>query len=188
MTERSVHDLARWYSERSQDTDELSFEVHLMLLRTYSLLTTGSQFEVRGGLSRARYNVLRILHQAPEERLTMSDIVEGLNVSPTNITKLVDGLTSEGLVRRVGHSEDKRKTWAELTDEGRRVVEMAIPGVSAHTGWLWAGLNDEEKRVLIHLLAKMRLHAATAGATGVVSKLSRQALETRHAEPQVITA
>jgi DNA-binding MarR family transcriptional regulator len=175
MTERSVRDLAQWYNERSPETDELSFEVHLSLMRTAALLAVGSQFEIRGGLSRARYNVLRILHQSPDERLTMSDIVEGLNVSPTNITKLVDGLVGDGLVRRVGHSQDKRKTWAELTDAGRQVVERAIPGVSAHTGWLWAGLNDEEKRVLIHLLAKMRLHAATDEATNLVTKFSRLA-------------
>lgn len=172
MTEKSVHDLARWYSERADYPDCLTFEVHLSLMRSANTLSVGSQFEIRGGLSRARYNVLRILFQNPEHRLLMSEIVEGLRVSPTNITKLVDGLVTDGLVRRVGHSEDKRKTWAELTDRGREVVERAIPGVAEHTGRLWGGLNDPEKRLLIHLLAKLRMHNAMDDASNSVSKFT----------------
>jgi DNA-binding MarR family transcriptional regulator len=172
MTEKSIHELAHWYSEQTRDTDQLSFEVHLMLMRASSTLATGSQFEIRGGLSRARYNVLRILYQNPEQRLLMSEIVEGLRVSPTNITKLVDGLVVDGLVRRVGHSEDKRKTWAELTDKGRHVVELAIPGVAAHTGRLWSGLTNEEKRLLIHLLAKLRMHNFTVDASRSITKFT----------------
>ena len=172
MTEKSVHELALWYSEKASDPDTLTFEVHLSLMRAYATLSIGSQFEIRGGLSRARYNVLRILFQNPEHRLLMSEIVEGLRVSPTNITKLVDGLVTDGLVRRVGHSEDKRKTWAELTDKGRQVVELAIPGVAAHTGRLWAGLNDAEKHLLIHLLSKLRMHNAMDDASASVSKFT----------------
>ncbi len=172
MTEKSIHDLAHWYSERAPDPDCLTFEVHLMLMRAYATLAIGSQFEIRGGLSRARYNVLRILYQNPEHRLLMSEIVEGLRVSPTNITKLVDGLVTDGLVRRVGHSEDKRKTWAELTNKGQQVVELAIPGVAAHTGRLWGGLNHQEKHLLIHLLAKLRMHNATDDASASISKFT----------------
>ena len=172
MTERSIHDLANWYSEKAANPDCLTFEVHLSLMRAQAILAIGSQFEIRGGLSRARYNVLRILYQNPEHRLLMSEIVEGLRVSPTNITKLVDGLVTDGLVRRVGHSEDKRKTWAELTDKGRQVVQLAIPGVAAHTARLWGGLNDAEKRLLIHLLAKLRMHNAMEEASANISKFT----------------
>jgi DNA-binding MarR family transcriptional regulator len=175
MTERAVCDLATWYNEHCPKTDRLSFEVHLMLIRTYGAMTAGSQFEARGGLSRARYNVLRVLHQAEDKRLLMSEIVDLMNVSPTNITKLVDGLVGDGLVRRVSHAEDKRKTWAELTEEGLQVVEMAMPGVATHTHRLWSAFSDEEKRLLIHLLAKFRLHAAIGMAEGRVLEGLRSA-------------
>jgi hypothetical protein len=43
------------------------------------------------------------------------------------------GLTfaRDGLVRRVGHDTDRRKVLAELTDEGRKVVEAATKAVTA---------------------------------------------------------
>jgi DNA-binding MarR family transcriptional regulator len=158
MTESSVHDLASWYHEECPRTDVLSFEAHLMVLRTYGTLATGSPIELDAGLSRARYNILRMLYQAPDRRLLMGDFVQGMHVSPTNITKLIDTLVSDGLVERVAHEVDKRKTWARLTPAGQHLLERALPDVGEHVESLWSGLDPEEKTVLIHLLAKMRMH------------------------------
>ena len=158
MTEASVHELANWYHEECPQTDELSFEAHLMVLRTYGTLATDSPIELDAGLSRARYNILRMLYQAPDQRLLMGDFVQGMHVSPTNITKLIDTLVSDRLVERVAHEVDKRKTWAHLTLEGQHLLERALPDVGEHVERLWGGLDAEEKTVLIHLLAKMRMH------------------------------
>ena len=164
MTETSVRDLASWYHEHCPLTDALTFETHLMVLRTYATLVSDSPLDTEVGISRARYNILRLLYQATDNRLLMSDIVHGMNVSPTNITKLVDTLVADGLVCRVSHEIDKRKTWAVLTPQGRNVVEKALPSVGVHVSSLWDGLTDEEKRLLVHLLAKARLAAMTAPA------------------------
>src|SRR5690606_15830545 len=114
------------------------------------------------GLSRARYNVLRLLYRAPNNRMLMGDFAEEMNVSPTNITKLMDTLVADGLVVRVTHEVDKRKTWAEITEAGKKLVETALPSVAQHVDGLWAGLDEEEKRALIHLLTKMRMSAVTS--------------------------
>ena len=55
-----------------------------------------------------------------------------MNVSPTNITKLMDTLVADGLVTRVTHEIDKRKTWAEITPAGLEMVENALPNVADH--------------------------------------------------------
>src|SRR5690606_29253534 len=44
----------------------------------------------------------------------MSEIGEALGLSPRNMTVLVDGLTREGLVRRVSHPHDRRVKLVEL--------------------------------------------------------------------------
>jgi MarR family 2-MHQ and catechol resistance regulon transcriptional repressor len=168
LTESKVHELAAWYSERS-DTDELTYEAQLMLLRAYMTLASGSQFASQGGLSRARNNVLRILCQAANGRAFMTEIVEELNVTPTNITKLVDGLAADGLVRRVGDPTDKRRTWVEITDAGQAAFNAALPATSETTRSLWSGLTRDEKRLLIHLLAKLRLTFLTMPASKAVS-------------------
>jgi len=162
MSDSGIHDLASWYHEHCPETSLLTFEAHLMIIRTYANLIPGSPLDASAGLSRARFNVLRLLYRAPNHRMLMGDFAEEMNVSPTNITKLMDTLVADGLVRRVTHEVDKRKTWAEATPDGIALVESALPSVADHVEGLWEGLDEEEKRALIHLLAKMRMHAVTS--------------------------
>jgi len=162
MVEEPVHDLATWYSKFPHASDSLNYEAHVMLLRSFmslTALTSGS------GLSRARYNVLRILYQEPDRRLQMTDIGTGLGVSPTNVTKMVDGLERDGLVRRVRHDDDKRKTWTELTAEGVKLFEEALPKVMQFTDSVWGELTEDEKRSLIHVLSKLRMVLMTRHTT-----------------------
>ena len=162
MSDSGTHDLASWYHERCPETSMLTFEAHLMVMRTYANLIPGSPLDTAAGLSRARFNVLRLLYRAPNNRLLMGTFAEEMNVSPTNVTKLMDTLVADGLVTRITHEVDKRKTWAEITGAGKRMVESALPNVAEHVEGLWAGLDEEEKRALIHLLAKMRMSAANS--------------------------
>jgi DNA-binding MarR family transcriptional regulator len=162
LSECSVQELANWYHSHVGRVSELTFEAHLMVMRVAASLTPGSPLDPSVGLSRARYNILRLLYQAKNRRLLMGDFAEWMNVSPTNITKLIDTLVADGLVQRVTHEIDKRKTWAELTDAGAEMVERAIPDVGAHVESLWDGLEDEEKKVLVHLLAKMHMNLLQA--------------------------
>lgn len=156
LTEKSIHELAEWYGKQSPQAQALTYEAHLMFLRAHLALTSIEGPSARAGLTRARYNVLRALYRAEGHRLLMNEIGQGLSVSPTNITKLIDGLVSDDLVRRVNHPHDKRMTWAELTPKGVKMFEELQPQVRQHTERLWSALNDDEKRQLVHLLAKVR--------------------------------
>ena len=162
LTERWVVDLASWYADHCPGVDIGDFEAHLAVMRTFAEMTIDSPVDNVAGLSRARYNILRMLYQSEGRRLLMSDIVQGMNVSPTNITKLVDSLVADGFVRRVGHEQDKRRTWAELTQKGEDVLMECVPLVGEHIKRLWGCLEDSEKMVLVHLLTKMRLNAAVS--------------------------
>lgn len=154
IVERSIHDLAAWYSQFAEAGNPLNYEAHVMLLRAYVSLVAQSS---GSRLPRARYNVLRILYQQEDRRLQMTDIGIGLNVSLTNVTKLVDGLEQNGLVRRVPHKEDKRRTWTEITDAGARAFLSALPVVFRHTDCIWDHFTDQEKSIFVHLLAKLRM-------------------------------
>lgn len=172
LTEAAACEQADWYAERCPELDPLDFEAHIMLMRAYSALRTESPFERRVGLSKARYNVLRMLHSAADKRMLMTDIVQAMNVSPTNITKLVDGLERDGYVRRAGNPHDKRKVWVELQSSGAEIVEETLPDVARHVSSVWQGLTPEEKRVLVHLLSKLRLDLLTHHAGLQVESIS----------------
>ena len=162
LSETPVSGLAAWYSEQCPQTPSLAFEAQFMLMRTYMSLKLDSPFELRGGITRARYNVLRMLAQAPDERLLMTDIVTGMNVSPTNITKLVDVLVEDNYVRRAPDPQDKRKFWVEMMPSGRRVFEEILPDVGDHIAAFWSGISEQELRTLVHLLSRIRLNALTS--------------------------
>lgn len=162
LSEKPVIELADWYSRHCPGTEPLAFEAQFMLMRAYMSLKLDSPFELRGGLTRARYNVLRMLAQTEEGRLLMTDIVQGMNVSPTNITKLVDVLVKDEYVRRVPDPADKRKFWVELLPEGRRIFEETIPDVGDHVRAFWTGISELEMRTLIHLLSRLRMNVMTS--------------------------
>jgi DNA-binding MarR family transcriptional regulator len=174
MVEEPVHDLATWYSKFPVAHNALNYEAHVMLLRSFmslTALTSGS------GLSRARYNVLRILYQEPDHRLQMTDIGTGLGVSPTNVTKMVDSLERDGLVRRVRHDDDKRKTWTELTEDGVKTFEDALPKVLQFTDSVWGELTEDEKRSLVHVLSKLRMVLMTRHTTMPLTRRANEDLD-----------
>ena len=174
LSELAASEQAEWYAANFPEADAIDFEAHTMLTRAFDALKTEAPLEHRGGLTKARYNVLRMLYVVPDQRLLMTDIVQTMNVSPTNITKLVDGLERDAFVRRAGSLNDKRKVWVELLPKGSKALEEAMPDVVHHVAILWQGLTLEEKRVLIHLLSKLRLDIMTRGAEELVENLSSQ--------------
>jgi DNA-binding MarR family transcriptional regulator len=171
VTDSSVRELAEWYAAHCPGTSVAAFEAHLMVLRAYVTLLSDSPVDTAAGMSRARYNILRMVYQAPEKRLLMGDFADGMNVSPTNISKLVDTLVNDGLVRREPHNLDKRKTWAVITSEGEEVVEASLPLIGRNVEEVWSGLDEEEQKVLAHLLAKMRMNAVSRRSNRVLSVL-----------------
>ncbi len=160
MAERTIRDLADWYN--GDGGDQEAFEAHLVLLKAANLLMTSAQRGRRITLTRERYALLRLLYRAPDKRLFMGDIGRGLDVSPTSVTKLVDGLVALGLLRRYADEQDHRRTWVEIEDEGSKRVEESLPDVKRYTRERWRGLTKEEKRMLIHLLSKLMLSIQSA--------------------------
>jgi MarR family 2-MHQ and catechol resistance regulon transcriptional repressor len=159
LTEGKAHAAAAVAKEKG--IDPLTYEAHQMLVRAYTTLMAAVRRNKPSRLSRGRYNVLRLLYGADEKRLLMSEIGAGMEIRPTIVTRLVDSLAAEGLVERAGHPEDKRKTWAVLTDAGRALFESEMPLMMEHIEKVWKGLLPEEKRLLVHLLTKLRLNLLT---------------------------
>ena len=92
----------------------------------------------------------------------MTDIGNWLGVTKAHVTRLVDGLESDGLVVRSASRADRRTILVHITTSGRQRLESALPRHLAHLHTLLADLSDEEKHVLIHLLARAREAMLTA--------------------------
>jgi len=113
------------------------------------------------GLSKAtgQYTVLRNLHFAGENRMTQTEIGRRMNVTSSNVTRLIDGLEQDGLVRRTADAADRRVTYVELTDEGRTVAERIVPAVVQFATDVAQEFSPEELQTLLGLLARLEKRA-----------------------------
>ena len=79
------------------------------------------------GLSLQEYVALLILVEAPDRRLRMGRLAEGLNLSKSGATRLIDRLVADGLVERVSCPTDARGAEAALTPAGVDRLRTAAP-------------------------------------------------------------
>jgi DNA-binding MarR family transcriptional regulator len=88
------------------------------------------------GFDEGDYAVLVNLSEAPDRRLRMCDLAAHLHLSPSGLTRRLDGLVRLGLVAREPSAADRRVTLAVLTDAGYAALEAAAPahvdGVRRH--------------------------------------------------------
>jgi DNA-binding MarR family transcriptional regulator len=82
------------------------------------------------------YEVLLLLAESPRGRMRMGELAEGLLLSRSGLTRLVDRLERRGLVQRERCEEDARGLFARITPRGRELFEAARPdhldGVRRH--------------------------------------------------------
>ncbi len=110
------------------------------------------------GLTFARYELLRLLGFSSAGSLPLMVIGSRLQVHPTSVTSVVDRLEEQGLVRRLPHATDRRVKLAELTDEGRRLVDDATVRLN-ETVFQAPGLDPDDVELLIELLRRLRRDA-----------------------------
>jgi DNA-binding MarR family transcriptional regulator len=134
---------------KPQTGDELVDAV----LSTAHHLRTASNDRLRAcGLSLARFKVLKLLER---DRLRMREVSDVLGVVPRTLTSTVDGLESEGLVKREEDPEDRRATLLSLTAQGRERLAEAHGILATHVRERTARFTAEERAQMVRLLERL---------------------------------
>jgi DNA-binding MarR family transcriptional regulator len=91
------------------------------LLRAHATLLRALDAELQAehDLTLGDYDVLITLASAPDDCLRMRELADRVVLSRSGITRRVDRLEREGLVRREPAPDDGRSVTAVLTDAGR---------------------------------------------------------------------
>lgn len=117
------------------------------------------------GPSAPWFEVLIRLARSPGTRLRMSDLAAQTSLTPSGLTRAVDRLVDQHLVVREHCAADRRGSFAALTDEGRRVMDEALPRHEQFLSQLLAGIfQPEEERMLVLLLRRLRDHVHPGAA------------------------
>ncbi|HVG73758.1 MAG TPA: MarR family transcriptional regulator [Thermoleophilaceae bacterium] len=97
------------------------------MLRAHAELTKALDADLtrEHDLPLSSYEVLLFLNDSDQGRMRMSELADSVLLSRSGLTRLVDRLERQGLLRRERCASDARGLFAEITDEGRGVFAKA---------------------------------------------------------------
>jgi DNA-binding MarR family transcriptional regulator len=137
----------------------------LRLLRAHAALTRelSNRLEAAHGISLRDFDVLVQLYAAPDRRMRRVDLARTVILTPSGITRLLEGLERSGWVAKHHCESDGRVTWAVLTDAGATKFEEARATHASDVEELFASrFSEDEYEQLAELLGRLPL--ADAGA------------------------
>jgi DNA-binding MarR family transcriptional regulator len=102
------------------------------------------------------YDVLLELNAAGQDGLRMQEVANRVVLSRTRVSRLVDEMVRAGLVDKRPDLNDKRASWATITEEGTRALRETAPvylrSIRTHFS---AHISDREAQVLAQALGKV---------------------------------
>lgn len=108
-------------------------------------------------ISLNEYDVLFNITRAPGRRLRLKDLNQNVLITQPSVSRLVDRLTTRGLVAKLPDPRDGRGTIVAITEEGfdlfRRVAITHMDAINRQFG---DSLSEDELRTLADLCNRLR--------------------------------
>ena len=117
-------------------------------------------------LSMADYEVMAQLSEAPGRRMRMSELAELAMLSKSRLSHRMKVMEKAGWIKREECAEDRRGSWAVMTEKGWRAIVAAAPDHVASV-----------RERFIDQLTPTEQEALTATSANLTNKLRSQFLE-----------
>jgi DNA-binding MarR family transcriptional regulator len=136
----------------------LQAQVVLNLMRTTRMVEESwiQYLKRTEGISPSQYNILRILRGSRPKALKISDIADRMVTRDPDVTRLIDRLIKQGLVRRERDTEDRRVVLVEITGPGLALLARLDEPVKEQSLSAMAGLKPRQLKILDTLLNEIR--------------------------------
>jgi len=144
----------------------VSVDAWARLLRSHTAMrrSLSADLQSEHGLTVNDYEALLLLSRAEGGMLRRVDLADGLQLTPSGVTRLLDGLHDLGCVEKATCERDARVTYAVLTEAGREKLEQAASShVAAVRALMEERYSEEELETFAELLGRL------PGAGGVES-------------------
>ena len=142
-----------------QYLDQQQLRAWQSFLTTHALVIEQIERELAEAneLPLSSYDVLLALVEAPNRRLRMHELAEAIVLSRSGLTRLVDRLEQDGLLRRDRSGSDRRATYAVLTLKGFRAFRRAWPVYAQGIRkYFVQALSEEELGELTRVLERVK--------------------------------
>jgi DNA-binding MarR family transcriptional regulator len=128
------------------------------LLKAHAATTRelSTELQAEHGLTINDYECLLLLSHAEDGAMRRIDLAGELLLTPSGVTRLLDGLQESGYVCNHSCESDARVKYAVLTDHGRRKLEDASRSHLAAVGELFGQrFSEDELQTLGELLGRL---------------------------------
>jgi DNA-binding MarR family transcriptional regulator len=117
------------------------------------------------GLTKATFEALAALRRSGAPfRMSQSDLMRALSLTPGTVSVRIDRLVSDGLVSREALPGDRRTVLIRLTARGEAAFESVVHAHLETQRRLLRALDEPEREVLAGMLRRLVLDASAAGA------------------------
>ncbi len=149
--------MTQWLSAEQQQSWRAWLSVSTLLPEAL-----GRDLQCESGLTLPDYEILVRLSESPDRRVRMSDLAERTLASRSRLSHQVDRMEKAGLVSRESCADDRRGSFAVLTDKGWQILVAAAPAhVNSVRNHLVDVLSPEEFEALGRMCAKVNEHLQT---------------------------
>ncbi|MEW1862680.1 MarR family transcriptional regulator [Streptomyces sp. NPDC088194] len=121
------------------------------------------------GLDAASFDVLATLRRSdPPHHLTPAQLMQAAMVTSGAVSQRLDRLEAADLVARSRSAADARVVHVRLTDQGRALIDEALPAHVANEHRLLAALDTDERDALADALRTLLLSLGDGTGDGTV--------------------
>jgi len=90
-----------------------------------------------------------------EGDVPQATIIKLMMRDKTTITRRIDGLVKKDLVRRVINPEDRRRFNIQLSEDGKAILEKALPMATGFQQELVVDVSPEDREVTVKVLKQL---------------------------------
>ena len=135
-----------------------SLKLFIVLSRAYKAINEHVNKVIQAsGLNPTEFAVLELLYHKGDQ--PMQQIGGKILLASGSITYVVDKLEQKGMLRRIACPKDRRVTYAQITEAGKKFISDIFPAHAEQIHSLMSSLTDSEQAEAIDLLKKLGLPA-----------------------------
>ena len=108
------------------------------------------------GLSTPKMRALAVL--SVMDGLLIGELAVYAIVEQSTLSRALDQLVTDALVRREADADDSRATRVFITDAGRATFEVLWPQMHATYARMFRGISDDERHAFVGTLQKMLIN------------------------------
>lgn len=140
--------------DRVKQESELALKLFVVMSRANHAVMDRVKEDIKShGLNPTEFAVLELLFHKGDQPI--QQIGQRILLTSGSMTYVIDRLAGKKLLKRRPCPNDRRITYAAITDEGRALMQEVFPKHREAIRSMFSGLDTAEKQMMIDLLKKL---------------------------------